>query len=31
VGVIREALLKAQIAGEVTTEGEAREFVRSFQ
>ncbi len=31
VGVIREALLKAQIAGEVTTVEEAREFVRSFQ
>jgi len=31
VGVIREALLKAQIAGEVTSVAEAEEFVRGFQ
>ncbi len=31
VGIIREALLKAQIAGEVTNVEEARAFARSYQ
>jgi poly(A) polymerase len=31
VGVIREALLKAQIAGDVTNVDEAKQFVKAYK